>query len=113
LVARVSQSLISSPFLIKTKHPAIRKEYLICGVKDKKDFWKSQKIYSSISIILPVVPVFGPPNPHTSPPHNRHLMFGMNEKLDKRVSPLLKLPFIHIFDHTRDFSFLPFLPPTP
>ena len=37
LVARVSQSLISSPFLIKTKHPE-RKEYLICKGKGKKDF---------------------------------------------------------------------------
>jgi hypothetical protein len=39
LVARVSRSLISSPFLIKTKHPK-RKEYLICGVKGKNDFLK-------------------------------------------------------------------------
>jgi len=38
LVARVSQSLISPPFLIKIKHPE-KKEYLICGVKGKKDFW--------------------------------------------------------------------------
>jgi hypothetical protein len=31
----------------------------------------------------------------------------------KKFPLLLKLIFIHIFDHTRDFSFLYFLPPTP
>jgi len=45
LVARVSKSLISPPFLIKIKHPFIRKEYLICGVKDRKDFWKYKKCF--------------------------------------------------------------------
>jgi hypothetical protein len=50
LVARVSQSLISPPFLIKTKHPFCRKEYLICEDKGKKDFEKMQEIIFTLTI---------------------------------------------------------------
>jgi hypothetical protein len=58
LVARVSPSLISPPFLIKIKHPHW-KEYLICGFKYIKDFQNCKKILATYPLKLAPNPLKG------------------------------------------------------
>jgi hypothetical protein len=62
LVARVSSSLISSPFLIKIKR-SLRKEYLICDGKGKNDFYKYKEIlknYKLSNIKILILIFYGP-----------------------------------------------------